>query len=162
MELERLTGFDRGTLSEWALKKGMPTERTGARGVGFQVNVRRFVEWREKLAAAEALVNAPVPEGHTWMGIKDPVKIIRAKRDFAMTAKVIGAVAPVDVIEAARERANGVIRQTVMSIPGRIFRDMAGFPDDKVRRWYAQAEKTCRAALAEAQKAEAKVIRDAP
>jgi hypothetical protein len=43
-------------------------------------------------------------------------------------------VAPVAVAEAASERANGVVRQTVMSIPGRIFRGMAGFSDYKVRR----------------------------
>jgi hypothetical protein len=48
--------------------------------------------------------------------------------------QLIGPVAPVAVAEAASERANGVVRQTVMSIPGRIFRGMAGFSDYKVRR----------------------------
>jgi hypothetical protein len=133
----------------------------GRHGVPYQIDVRAFLDWRERLAAEEAAAHAPVHGVPAWMGITNPREIIRAKKDFAQTAKIIGAVAPVAVAEAARERANGVVRQTVMSIPGRIFRDMAGFPDDKVRRWHEAATRTCRAALEEAQKAEAKVIRDA-
>ncbi|MBI1689520.1 helix-turn-helix domain-containing protein [Methylorubrum sp. DB1722] len=162
-ELAALTGYHRDTISDWCKRRGLPVVRGGAHGIEYQIDVRAFVEWREAQAKAEALKNAPAAAAGGfagWLGITDPAKAAQAMDRFSRVSERLRDLVPADPMIAAQERANGIIRQSVMSIPDRICRDMAGFPKPMVERWREQAREFCAAALGEAAKAVARATEE--
>ncbi len=90
------------------------------------------------------------------MGIKDPYKAIMARDKFVRMGESERALVHRAPMQAATQRAFGLVRQAVMAIPDRLARDMAGFPADRVAQWRREARDYCQEALADA----ASAIRD--
>jgi len=163
VELAEITGYHRDTLSEWIRRKGLPVEKDGWHGVGYHIDVRKFIDWRETQARTDAVKNAPkaVAGGFEgWMGMTDPNKAAQAMDRFSRVGERLKDLVPRAPMVEAQQRANGIIRQAVMSIPDRICRDMAGFPPDLVDRWRDKAKGYCAGALGEGAKAVDQAMRD--
>ncbi|KQP72370.1 hypothetical protein [Methylobacterium sp. Leaf112] len=90
------------------------------------------------------------------MGIVDPYKAIMARDKFVKMGKSERALVHRAPMQAATQRAFGLVRQAVMVIPDRLARDMAGFPSDRVAAWHRDARGYCQEAFADA----ASAIRD--
>ncbi len=149
-DLADLTGYHRGTISDWITKKRMPVVRGGRHGVEYQISVREFVEWREKQASAESALKATSEGAFQFMGITDSYKAIMARAKWVSMGESERALVHRAPMQAAMERAFGLVRQAVMAVPDRIARDMAGFPPDRVAAWRRQARDYCMEALADA------------
>ncbi|WP_024351032.1 terminase small subunit [Aurantimonas coralicida] len=158
-EFSRITGFDRGTLRGW-IDKGCPTESAAtARGEAILVDVRAVWKWREEQVARDERRKFEMPDGeHPADGAmgkldikdrKDLAAARTAEMKLAQTAKILIHREP---LEFAYVEGLSKIRQSIMSIPDRIFRDMAGFDDDRCQQWRLDALKTCRAGLVECAK----------
>lgn len=162
-ELSALTGYHRDTISDWCKRKGLPVVRGGPHGIEYHIDVRAFLDWREAQAKADAAKHLPkaVAGGFEgWLGITDPAKAAQAMDRFSRVGERLRDLVPADPMVEAQERANGIIRQSVMSIPDRICRDMAGFPPAMVDRWRDKARDYCAGALGEAAKGVARAMRD--
>lgn len=145
-----LTGFDRKTLDDW-IAKGAPVEGESGRGAEILVDVRAIWKWREEQVAAKALEDA-MSDGEEvvgFMGIRDPAKAIKAQFEYIKMAATKKLLVHHDPLNSANERAFGIIRQAIMAIPDRIFREMAGLPEPLIRKWRKDALGYCRAALEE-------------
>ncbi|GJD97467.1 hypothetical protein [Methylobacterium iners] len=149
VDLADLTGVHRDTLSAW-VQKGMPTVRGGRHGVAYQVDIRAYLAWREEQIRTDAIKNAPVTGAFSFMGITDPYKAIMARDRFVRMGESEKALVHRAPMQAAMQRAYGILRQTVMAIPDRLSRDMVGFPQERVDEWRRSAKGYCYEALAEA------------
>lgn len=155
-EFHKRTGFDRHTIDDW-ISKGMPAEKVGEE---YRIDLRAAWKWREEFVVAEAMKKAggggapggpPIGFlGRVWL---DPGKEIKAMKDYAEMGEMLKRLAHIDDMIAAFERASGLVRQSVMAVPERIFRDMAGFPEERKLQWRADAKKSCQEALAEGDRA---------
>lgn len=157
-ELAEMTGCHRYTISDWIRRKVDPLlyEAGGRHGVEYQISLRRVIEWREDLARQEGM-KGPVLGAFSFMGITDPYKAIMARDRFVRMGESEWALVHRPPMQAALQRAFGILRQTIMAIPDRLARDMAGFPRERVDGWRRDAKGFCHEALAEA----ANVIREA-
>ena len=155
----QLIGRNRGTLADWA-KKGMPIARRGETGAAHMVDLKDVILWREEQIRREERArfteeggadSGGLPGERMSMADRKHLSTIRMNQQkLAMTAKILVHREP---MQAAYVRALGLIRQSVMSVPERIFREMAGFPEDRVGEWRLQALGQCRGALEEGAKA---------
>ena len=150
-ELAEATGWHRDTISDWTRRKEhpLPVEAGGRNGVEYRINLRRLIEWREELARQEGM-KGPVEGGFQFMGIKDPYKAIQARQRFISMGESEAALIHRAPMQEALQRAFGILRQTIMAIPDRLSRSMAGFPRDKVDGWRRDARGYCQEALTEA------------
>ena len=150
-ELAEMTGWHRDTIADWLRRRDnpLPYEAGGRHGVEYQISLRRFVEWREDLARQEGL-KGPAQGAFTFMGITDPYKAIMARDKFVRMGESERSLVHRAPMQAATQRAFGLVRQAVMAIPDRIARDMAGFPADRVSQWRREARGYCTEALADA------------
>ena len=157
-EFCRLTGFDRNTLRDW-ISDGCPTETgTGPHGAKL-VDIRAVWKWREDRVRSEERRKFEAPDGDypgegsaSKLDIKDRKDLAAARTaemKLAQTAKIL---IHRDPAEYAYVEGLSKVRQSVMSIPDRIFRDMAGFDDERCQQWRLDALKTCRAGLVECAK----------
>lgn len=151
-ELADMTGWHRDTISDWCRRREnpLPYESGGRHGVEYQISLRRFVEWREKVATAEGALKASTQGGFTFMGITDSYKAIMARDKWVRMGEAERSLVHRAPMQSAMERAFGLVRQAVMAIPDRIARDMAGFPADRVAGWRREARGYCTEALADA------------
>lgn len=127
-----LLGRDRDTLSAWA-KKGMPVARRGDAGSSHLVDLKDVISWREEQVRREERARFPGGDGDGdgeglggRLSPADAVKIEDAKikrLKLAMLAKILVHREP---MEMGIRQANGLGRQTVMSIPDLVSRLLAG------------------------------------
>lgn len=151
IELAEMTGYHRDTISDWIRRKDnpLPYETGGRHGVEYQISLRRLMEWREDLARQEGM-KGPVEGAFQFMGIKDPYKAIMARDRFLKMGESEAALIHRAPMQEALQRAFGILRQTIMAVPDRLSRSMAGFPRDKVDGWRRDARGYCQEALTEA------------
>lgn len=156
-EFSRLTGRDRGTISKW-IDKGCPVVSSGATGESTVVDVGEVMKWRENQARMEERAKFEKPGDDaappmSALDIKARKELAAARNQemkLAQTAKIVIHREP---MEFAYVEALAKVRQSVMSVPDRLYRDMAGLDRHKAMQWRLDALKTCRAGLKEAAKA---------
>ncbi|WP_188852337.1 hypothetical protein [Aureimonas glaciei] len=156
----QLIGRNRGTLQDW-IKKGMPVARKGETGSAHMVDLKEVIVWREEQIRREERSRFPESEDTVFGGVKlSPGDLLKLE-NLKLTRLKVGQAADVLVVrsipEAAWERAFGILRQSIISLPDRITREMAGFPEDRKLAWRTKAQGYCRDGLKQA----AKVVSDA-
>lgn len=164
-EFERLTGFDRGTVRNWIKKHRCPVENAGGKGEAVLLDIRAVWKWREEFVRAEeAAKYARADASEDYSGVDltpaDRLKLAQIRLTNIKIAREAEMLLPREFVEFAVERMFGVVRQTVMAVPERIFRKMGGFPEDRKLRWYGEAQKQCTAALSAGAKAIGTVLED--
>ncbi|SMC32594.1 hypothetical protein SAMN06297251_10151 [Fulvimarina manganoxydans] len=153
--LAEIIGRDRGTIADWIGDKGCPVADHGSSGEATLLDPAEVFRWRERFVRDEEA--AKVASGETAGGApmkpSDLVKLEDLKIKRLAVGQKAEVLVPRYVVEGAFELALGLIRQTIMAIPERLVRDMAGYPEKQRLEWREKALKQCRTALAEGAKA---------
>lgn len=152
-----MLGCNRSTLRDWVNKKGCPVAEEGGVGDARRVDLKAVRHWRENQIREEerarlSSADASDPSGKP-MTVKERIDLEKLKGQVIKNARDAEFLVPRPVAEAAFERCLGLIRISVMAIPERLVREMAGFPEDRKLAWREKAMKACRSALAEGAKA---------
>ncbi|WP_185982570.1 terminase small subunit [Aureimonas mangrovi] len=127
-QLAEMIGKDRGTLSEW-VNKGCPVVKQGSTGARTLFDPRDVFAWREQFARsdeARKFARRAEEAGENPMTVAELNKLedIKLKRQkLAMTAKILIHRDPLGM---AIRQANGLGRQTIMSIPEELVRKVGG------------------------------------
>lgn len=156
--LADLIGRDRGTISAW-IDKGCPVAKRGSSGESTLLDPRDVFAWREEFVRAEEAAKYARPDGDLTgldgvpMKPSDLIKMVDLKIKQLALGQKSEVLVPRHVAEAAFQRCLAVIRETTMSIPEGITRDMAGFPERQKLEWREKALDKCRLALKEGAKA---------
>lgn len=157
-QIADLLGRDRGTISAW-IDKGCPVARKGGTGEKTLLDPRDVVAWREEFVRDEEARKYARPDGDLSgadglpMKPADLIKMVDLKIKQLALGQKSEVLVPRHVAEAAFQRCLAVIRETIMSIPEGITRDMAGFPERQKLEWREKALEKCRLALKEGAKA---------
>ncbi len=156
--LAKLTGWDRGTIRDWIDKKGCPVVSRGGRGEDAVLDVGEVWRWREEQVRQDAIRKAGASgigeDGDFlgFLGIRDPAKAADAQLKFMKVGVQAGELVPHASMHDVLSQAFGALRNAVMAIPDRLYRDMSGFPDTLKKRWRQDVLGHCRDALATAAK----------
>lgn len=151
-----LIGRDRGTVAAW-IEKGCPVAKRGGSGEKTLLDPARVFAWREEFARAEEAKRFAKPdavdEGGDYHTPADRLKLAQLDIARQKLAQGAGILVHREPLQVAYAKALGLVRQSVMSVPERITREMAGFPEAKVAEWRLAALGQCRSALQEGAKA---------
>ena len=136
-----LLNVDRATMERWIKREGgdVAVNRTGGLGRGneWQIDLSKLWAWWGEHCAKKALADAGL----------DVVLSPRSKLDLLKLAKEAQLVTPNVVVEDLLTRVMSEIRQALTALPGRITREMQGFPVERVRGWKGLAQGVVRETL---------------
>lgn len=152
-KLSELTGFDRNTIKSW-IAKGCPVVSEGEMGTGYVLDIRAVWKWREREVRREV---GGAEEGKTdaslrWKDEKARASYLESQAKITAIAQKQKQVIRVEDAAAAFTRAIGQIRQSVMGLPDRCVRKLAGFPEHTVARARKDMIATCQETLEKASK----------
>lgn len=156
---QNLTGYDRGTLSRW-IEKGCPVEGKGAKGA-VMVDLRAVMDWREEQARQDERRKLPSSTEDPSIDVDAELKREQIKAQKIKNAERTGILVMSGIVEMTFASCLNVVRQSVMGLPGRIERDLLGFPPGVVRKAKTDMTIQCRSALKECQIAMATTIQRA-
>lgn len=145
--LSKLTGYDRGTITEWITKHDMPTLAGGSAGIPYAISMRAFVEWRAERAAEEVRKKLPKGDFVGFMGITNPKESAATALAFAKMEEKAKNLVPRQFILDVLGRAFNTARVSIMSIPDRLYREKSGYPPEMTAKWREKAQGVCRDGL---------------
>lgn len=147
-----MIGRDEDTISKWINKLECPVHSRGVgKGTTTLLDPRDVLRWREAYVQAEETAkhvkpgDAPLPA--IPLKPAELLKMEQLKQARIKTALAIGLVVPRDEAGKAFDQCMGIIRMSVMSLPERLVRTMAGIPEDVKLECRKQSLASCRAAL---------------
>ena len=158
--LAKLTGFDRGTITDWITKADMPTLAGGSAGKPYVISLRAFLDWRADRAAEEVRKKLPKSDFVGFMGITNPRESAATALAFAKLEEKAKNLVPRDYIIDVLARAFNTARVSINSIPDRLYREKSGFPPELTAKWRESAQGVCRDGLDAAASAVEKAMAD--
>lgn len=159
--LHELIGVDRNTIKSW-IAKGCPVVSKGELGTSYVLDIRAVWKWRESelRRGAGPAEDSKSEASLRWKDEKARANYLVSMAKIAEVAEKRRQIIRVDDAAAAFTRAIGQLRQSVMGIPDRCVRKLAGFPEHTVARARKEMIETCQEALEKASKTLAKALGD--
>jgi phage terminase Nu1 subunit (DNA packaging protein) len=130
--LAAIIGRDRGTISDW-VRKGMPVAKRAGAGETMLLDPKEVFAWRENFCREEEIARSgrtasEEPGGIAAIPLKpaELLKMEQLKQSKVKTGLMVELLIPRSVADSALEECLGIVRTSVMSIPERLVREMAG------------------------------------
>lgn len=169
-ELAEMIGRSRDTISDWINRPDdpCPVARKGGAGEKTQLDPRDVLRWRESWirkdeASKYARPSAPSAAGEVpFVPPKTTAEMIKLEQLKQQQIKIAISLEQVVLKSSAieiYEIAIGILRTSMMGVPERLVREMAGFPEEQQLGWRLKAVDHCRSALKEAEKYIAKAMK---
>lgn len=162
--LAAMIGRDRGTISDW-VRKGMPVAKRAGAGETMLLDPKEVFAWRENFCREEEIARSGRSAPDDAGGIPaiplkaaDQLKFEQLKQSKVKTGLMVEMLIPRSTADSAFEECLGIIRTAVMSIPERLYREMAGMPEPQKLAWREKALTSCRSALKEGAEAIVKAL----